>query len=110
MVKIPEQFEVYLVCLDPTVGSEIQKTRPCVIVSPNEMNKYIKTVIIAPMTTTRRNYPTRVNLSFQGKDAQIILDQIRTIDKSRLINRLGKLSEEISNQIVDILLEMFSQN
>ncbi|EGJ32314.1 MULTISPECIES: type II toxin-antitoxin system PemK/MazF family toxin [Moorena] len=110
MVAIPKQFEVYLVCLDPTIGFEIKKTRPCVIISPNEMNKYIKTVIIAPMTTAKRNYPTRVNLTFKGKEAQVVLDQIRTIDKSRLINKLGKLPEEIGNQVVDTLVEMFSRD
>lgn len=110
MVKIAKQFEVYLVNLDPTIGFEIKKTRPCVIISPDQMNKYIKTVIIAPMTTVKRNYPTRVNLTFQGKQAQIVLDQIRTIDKSRLINNLGKLSEQIGHQILDVLLEIFAKD
>ena len=75
-----KRFEVHLISLDPTKGSEIKKTRPCLIISPNEMNKYIRTVIIAPMTSTIKNYPTRVTTTFQGKKGQIVLDQIRTVD------------------------------
>lgn len=80
-----KRFEVYLVNLDPTVGSEIQKTRPCVVVSPDEMNRHIRTVIVAPMTTTHRQYPTRVACCFRGKDGQVVLDQLRTVDKERLV-------------------------
>jgi mRNA interferase MazF len=102
------RFEVYLVALDPTLGSEIQKTRPCLVISPDEMNKYVKTAIIAPMTTKGREYPTRISCSFQGKDGQIVLDQIRTVDKIRLVKRLGTLDSESSNQVLDVLQEMFS--
>ena len=105
MVK---RFEVYLVNLEPTIGSEIQKTRPCLVISPDEMNQYIRTVIIAPMTTATKNYPTRVNLSFAGKKGQIVLDQIRTIDKTRLINKIGEIDLDISQQVIDVLQEMFA--
>jgi len=100
--------EVYLVDLDPTQGSEIQKTRPAVIVSPDEMNRYIRTVIIAPMTSTQRDYPTRVNLTFQRKKGQVVLDQIRTVDKSRLVRRLGVLPDARGREVADILQEMFA--
>ena len=90
-MKQVRRYEIYLVDLDPTQGSEIQKTRPCLVVSPDEMNRYIRTVIIAPMTSTQRDYPTRVNVTFQRKKGQIVLDQIRTVDKSRLARRLGIL-------------------
>ena len=108
MVKEVRRYEVYLVNLDPTQGSEIQKTRPCVIVSPDEMNRYIRTVIIAPMTSTQRDYPTRVNLTFQQKKGQVILDQIRTVDKSRLVKRLGVLPEARAREVAGILQEMFA--
>jgi len=84
-----KRFEVFLVNLDPTVGHEIKKTRPCLIISPDEMNRNISTLIVAPMTTKGRKYPTRVSCSFQNKRGQIILDQIRTIDKERLVKKLG---------------------
>lgn len=87
------RFDVYLVRLDPTQGREIQKTRPCVVISPDEMNRHIETVIVAPMTTKGRTYPTRVPLRFQRKVGQIVLDQVRTVDKSRLVRRLGKISD-----------------
>jgi mRNA interferase MazF len=101
-------YEVYLVDLDLTRGSEIQKTRPCVIVSPDEMNRHIRTVIIAPMTTTRRDYPSRVNLTFQRKQGQVVLDQIRTVDKARLVRQLGVLPEARAREIAGILQEMFA--
>ena len=82
-----QRFDVYLVNLDPTVGSEIKKTRPCVIVSPNEMNNHISTIIVAPLTSKLRNYPTRVPCRVEGKQGQIVLDQIRTVDKSRLVKK-----------------------
>ena len=84
-----DRFQVYLVNLDPTVGREIRKTRPCLIVSPDEMNHHIRTVIIAPMTTKGQPYPTRVACRFQGKNGQVVLDQIRTVDRARLIRRMG---------------------
>ena len=102
-----KRFDVYLVNLDPTHGSEIKKTRPAIIISPNEMNDHISTVIIAPMTTKGRDYPTRVSCNFQGKRGQIVLDQIRTVDKSRLVKRLGKIEKSTSEKILNILQEMF---
>lgn len=108
MVKQVQRYDVYLVELDPTQGSEIEKTRPCVIVSPDEMNRYIRTVIIAPMTSAQRDYPTRVNLTFQRKKGQVVLDQIRTVDKSRLVRRLGVLPEARAREVAGILEEMFT--
>lgn len=105
---VVKRFEVYLVALNPTVGSEIQKPRPCVVISPDEMNSFIKTVIVAPMSTNSKDYPTRILCSFQGKDGCVILDQIRTIDKSRLLKLLGTLENELCNQILEVLQEMFS--
>jgi len=102
------RFEVHLISLDPTKGSEIRKTRPCLIISPNEMNKHIRTVIIAPMTSTVKNYPTRVTTTFQGKKGQIILDQIRTVDKSRLIKKLGSISSSAEEKVLSVLQEMFA--
>ncbi len=104
-----KRFEVYLINLDPTIGSEIQKTRPCLIISPDEMNTHIATVIVAPMTTKGRDYPTRVNCQFEGKSGQIVLDQIRTVDKSRLVKKLGKISAETQNEVLAVLIEMFSE-
>ncbi|NIA28670.1 MAG: type II toxin-antitoxin system PemK/MazF family toxin [Actinobacteria bacterium] len=102
------RFEVYLINFDPTQGSEIQKTRPCLVISPNEMNRYISTVIIAPMTTKGRDYPTRVTCEFQGKQGQIVLDQIRTVDKSRLIRKLGEIDKKSQSEVLVILAEMFT--
>lgn len=101
------RFEVYLVNFDPTVGSEIQKTRPCTIISPDESNRVINTVIVAPMTTRSKNYPSRVSCEFDGKTGQVVLDQIRTLDKRRLIKHLGTLDSEVQNQVLSILAEMF---
>ncbi len=100
--------EVYLVNLDPTMGREIKKTRPCVVISPNEMNRFIQTVIVAPMTTKGRPYPSRIPCRFQGKDGQIVLDQIRTIDKARLVKSLGKLGRGTLENVLDVLQEMFA--
>lgn len=92
------QYHIVLVNLDPTLGSEIKKTRPCVIISPDEMNKYLNTVIVAPMTTQSKNYPTRIEVIHDNKKGWIVLDQIRTIDKQRITSLLGKLSSvEIGN-------------
>ncbi len=102
------RFEVYLINLDPTVGSEIRKTRPCVVISPDEMNRHIRTVIVAPMTTKGRDYPTRVNCTFHDKRAQVVLDQIRTVDKRRLHGRLGKLSNKAQKKVLSTLAEMFA--
>ena len=104
-----KRFDVFLVKLNPTVGSEIQKTRPCLIISPNEMNRHIKTVIIAPMTTKGRAYPSRVSCLFQGKTGQIVLDQIRTVDKGRLVRKLGRLDPETSDDVLDTLAKLFGK-
>ena len=102
-----KRFDVYLVNLDPTKGREIKKTRPATIISPNEMNDHISTVTIAPMTTKGRDYPTRISCKFQGKQGQIILDQIRTVDKFRLVKRLGKIDNSTSEKILNLSQEMF---
>ena len=103
-----DRFDVYLVSLDPTRGKEIKKTRPCLIISPDEMNHAIATLIVAPMTTRGRDYPTRVACRFQGKTGQIVLDQIRTVDKSRLIQKLGKIDERTQEKVLLVLGEMFA--
>lgn len=103
-----KRFEVYLIHLDPTIGSEIQKTRPCLVISPDEMNGAIGTIIVAPMTTKGRPYPTRVACHFEGKDGQIILDQLRTVDKTRLIKRLGGIDGATQEAVLDVLAEMFA--
>lgn len=102
------RFEVHLISLDPAKGSEIRKTRPCLVISPDEMNKHIRTVIIAPMTSTIKNYPTRVTTTFQGKKGQIVLDQIRTVDKSRLIKNLGTISSTAKEKVLSTLQELFA--
>jgi len=107
-MEMVKRFDVFLVSLDPTIGSEIKKTRPCVIVSPDEMNTYIQTVIIAPMTTKGRDYPTRIPLTFQGKRGQIVLDQLRTIDKTRLAKKIGNISDMTSKKLCATLQEMFA--
>jgi mRNA interferase MazF len=106
---VVKRFDVFLVNLDPTVGTEIQKTRPCIVISPDEMNNYIQTVIIAPMTTKARTYPTRVDCRFEDKDAQIVLDQIRTVDKRRLIKRLGRIDSRTQRHVLDALAELFAE-
>ena len=103
------RFDVYLVALDPTLGHEIKKTRPCTIISPDEMNRHIGTVIIAPMSTKGRSYPSRVDCSFQGTQGQVILDQIRTVDRVRLVKRLGRLSPQTSERVLKVLNEMFQK-
>ena len=108
MAVVVKRFEVFLVSLDPTIGREIQKSRPCLIISPDEMNRHIKTVIIAPMTTQGRRYPTRVVCEFQGKQGQIVLDQIRTVAKARLLRRLGRIDSETQMKVLAVLQEMFS--
>jgi len=102
------RFEVYLCALDPTVGREIRKTRPCLIVSPDEMNHHIRTAIVAPMTTKGRSYPTRVPCRFGGKSGQVVLDQIRTVDQSGLVRKLGRIDSRTSRIVSDILQEMFA--
>lgn len=104
-----KRFDVYLVTLDLTIGVEIQKTRPCVIISPDEMNDYIQTVIVAPMTTRARPYPSRVATRFEGKDAHIVLDQIRTVDKRRLVKHLGRLAPATQTRVLAVLAELFAE-
>jgi mRNA interferase MazF len=105
---VVSRFDVYLIRLDPTQGREIRKTRPCLIISPDEMNQHIDTVIIAPMTTKGCPYPTRVPVRFKSKSGQIVLDQIRTVDKSRLVKRVGKIDELTRRQVLTLLAELFA--
>lgn len=100
------QYDIYLINLDPTVGLEIKKSRPCIVISPNEMNQFIGTVMVAPMTTRSRSYPTRVDLTFQGKKGAIVLDQIRTVDKTRLIQKLGSSDPKTIQKIKKVIKEM----
>ena len=109
MAMVVNSFDVFLVNLDPTIGSEIKKTRPCLIISPNEINYHISTVIVAPMTTKGQPYPTRVTCQFQGQNGQIVLDQIRTVDKTRLVKLLGQITTEEQKTVLDILAEMFAE-
>ncbi|MDZ8186078.1 MAG: type II toxin-antitoxin system PemK/MazF family toxin [Nostoc sp. ChiSLP02] len=109
MAMVVKRFDVFLVNLDPTIGSEIQKTRPCVVISPDEMNRHISTVIVAPMTTKGQAYPTRIACEFQGKEGQIVLDRIRTVDKARLVKLLGQISDHEQRLVLDTLAEMFAE-
>lgn len=102
------RFDVYLVNLDPTLGKEIQKTRPCLVVSPDEMNHAIRTAIIAPMTTKGRPYPTRVACRFRGKQGQIVVDQLRAVDSTRLVKKLGRLDKRAAHEVLRVLGEMFA--
>jgi mRNA interferase MazF len=106
---VVRRFDVYLVTLDPTIGSEIQKTRLCLVVSPDELNPYINTVIVAPMTTRGQPYPTRVPCRFQDKEGQIVLDQLRTVDKARLVRRLGRISPITQRAVLTALDAMFAE-
>lgn len=101
------QYQIILVNLDPTLGSEIKKTRPCVVISPNEMNKFLNTVVIAPMTTSSKNYPTRIEVRHDNKIGLIVLDQIRTIDKQRIIKELGRLTKSEINKLKSVLKETY---
>ena len=105
---VVKRFDVCLANLDPTVGSEIKKTRPCLVISPDEMNRNIRTVIIAPMASVNKDYPTRVSCTFKKKQGQIVLDQIRTIDKIRLIKKLGTIDSKSQSDVISILLRMFA--
>ena len=106
---VVKRFEVYLVNLDPTIGSEIKKTRPCLIVSPDEMNRHIATVIVALMTTKGKVYPTRVECKFEGKMGQVVLDQLRTVDRRRLVKRLGRIEKKTQEEVLTRLAEMFAE-
>ena len=105
---VTNRFDVFLISLDPTRGSEIRKTRPCLVISPDEMNDHIQTVIVAPMTTKGRQYPSRVPCTFQGKRGQVVLDQIGTVDKTRLVRQLGTISSSVQSKVLDALQEMFA--
>lgn len=105
----PRRDEIWLVSLDPVQGAEIQKTRPCLVISPNEINDHLQTVVIAPMTTVIRNYPTRVPLRFQGKSGQVALDQLRAVDRTRLLKRIGTVSSSTAQALSNTLIEMFSR-
>jgi len=105
---VVHRFDVYLINLDPAVGSEIQKTRPCLTISPDEMNRYIRTVIVAPLTTAGKDYPTRVSCKFKKKKGQIVLDQIRTIDKARLIKKLGSIDSQTQLDVISVLQRLFA--
>jgi len=102
------RFEVYLVALDPTVGREIRKTRPCLVISPDDLNHHLRTAIVAPLTTKGHAYPSRVPCRFQGKTGQVVLDQIRTVDQVRLVKKLGRLSGKTSARVLEVLQEMFA--
>jgi mRNA interferase MazF len=107
VVSYPRRDEVWLTALDPSKGSEIKKTRPCLVVSPDEVNESLRTVLVAPMTTAMRSYPTRIDLSFKNKTGQIALDQLRAVDRQRLITRLGAVSPKAAREVSAVLVEMF---
>jgi len=107
VVAAPQRFEVWLVNLDPTLGSEINKTRPCVVISPDELNQFLRTVTITALTSTQRAYPSRVDCQFQGKAGQVALDHIRSVDKVRLICKLGIISTATAKEVCDRLSELF---
>ena len=109
-MNLPRRDEVWLVSLDPTLGTEIQKTRPCLIVSPDEANQYLRTVIVAPMTTTERPYPTRVAITFQSRRGQVALDQIRAVDRKRLVRKLGSAPARTARAVASVLVEMFARD
>lgn len=106
---VVKRFDVFLVRLDPTVGTEIKKTRPCLVISPDEMNQHLRTIIAAPLTTKGRDYPTRIACRFQGKRGQVVLDQIRTVDRARLVRKLGRINPKTAASVIDVLQEMFSE-
>lgn len=105
---VVNRFDVYLTNLDPTVGSEIKKNRPCLIISPDEMNRNIRTIIVAPMTTVGKDYPTRVRCTFKRKKGQIVLDQILTIDKTRIIKKLGAIGSKTQLDVISVLQQLFA--
>lgn len=104
----PRRGDVFLVSLDPTRGSEIKKTRPCIVVSPDELNLHLQTVIVAPLTSVGRAYPFRVPTRFEGKSGFVVLDQLRTVDRERLAKRLGRLSAPTLEKVLSLLQEMFA--
>jgi len=108
MDVVVKRFEIYFVNLDPAIGSEINKTRPCLIISPDEMNDSLNTIIVAPLTSTIRNYPSRVDCTVAGQNGQIGLDQLRTIDKQRLGRKLGTLDPKTQKVVLEVIAEIFS--
>lgn len=108
MDMVVRRFDVWLISLDPTQGSEIAKTRPGLVVSADESNRHLNTVLVAPMTSTRKGYPTRADCQFGGKTGQVALDQMRSVDKSRLIKRLGRLDDDTCQTVCQLLVEMFT--
>lgn len=108
-MRDPRLDEVWLVSLDPTRGAEMQKTRPCVVVSPNEMNRHLRTVIVAPMTTSEKRYPTRVALTFHGKPGEVALDQLRSVDRQRMLKKVGNISPSAAHAVSSVLIEMFAR-
>lgn len=109
MGVVVRRFDVFVIALDPTVGREIRKTRPCLVVSPDEMNRHLATVIVAPMTTGGQPYPTRIPCRFHGKDGSIALDQIRAVDRSRLVRRLGRIGASSQEAVLATLSELFAR-
>lgn len=109
MVARPKRDEIWLVSLDPTLGSEIEKTRPCLVVSPDDLNLYLRTIIVAPMTTSERSYPSRIRITFGGTQGQVALDQMRAVDRLRLIKRLGIVAEKTAQAVSSVLQEMFNR-
>jgi len=105
---VVNRFDVCLINLDPTVGSEIKKIRPCLIISPDEMNHNIRTIIVVPMTTAGKDYPTRVRCTFKRKKGKIVLDQIRTIDKTRIIKKLGTTGPKTQLEVISVLQQLFA--
>lgn len=103
------RFDVFLCSLDPTIGSEIRKMRPCVVVSPNELNRHARTVVVAPMTTGSHAYPTRIPCVFEGKSGHVVVDQLRAVDKARLVKPLGKLDPETQRAVLDVLRQFFAE-
>jgi mRNA interferase MazF len=108
MEVVIRRLDIFLVALDPVVGSEIRKTRPCLVISPDEMNRHLRTVIVAPMTTKARLYPTRVPCRFQGKEGMVVLDQMRAVDRARLVRRLGRISKKNGETVLALLAEFFA--
>ncbi len=106
---VVKRFEVYAVNVDPVIGPEPRKTRPCVVLSPDETNRFIDTVIVAPLSSRGHRYPTRVPCEVDGKKAQVILDQVRTVDKTRLVSRMGRLDRTVRKAVLDVLAEMFAE-
>ncbi len=108
LLAYPQRGEIWLINLKPTIGSEIRKTRPCVVISPNETNRLLKTVIVAPLTSTIKNYPTRLTIDFKQRTSSVVLEQIRIVDKIRLLKKLGTISTKEGQLIANILTQMFS--